>query len=77
VLNLHGRVEILEQPGGDPTKTKMYLGPQITGNGADRVPVTLVFVDPHHTHYPDMVVQFQGTQVVFHNVHGAFQPAQS
>ena len=75
-LNLRGRVEILEQPGGDPTKTKIYLGPQIAGPGADRVPVTLQFVDPHHTHYPDMVVQFQGTQVVFHNVHGAFQPGQ-
>ena len=77
VLNLRGRIEILEQLGGDPTKTKMYVGPQITGNGADRVPVTLAFVNPHHTHYPDMVVQFQGTQVVFHNVHGAFQPVQS
>ncbi len=77
VLNLHGRIEILEQPGSDPTKTKIYLGPQITGPGADRVPVTLLFVDLHHTHHPDMVVQFQGTQVVFQNVHGTFQPAQS
>ncbi len=77
VLNLRGHVEILEQPGGDPTKTKIYLGPQITGNGADRVPVTLAFVDLHHTHHPDMVVLFQGTQVVFQNVHGTFQPGQS
>ncbi len=77
VLNLHGRIEILELPGGDPTKTKIYLGPQITGSGADRVAVTLEFVDPHHTQYPDMVVQFQGTQVVFQNVHGTFQPVQS
>jgi len=50
---------------------------EITGPGADRVPVTLLFVDLHHTHHPDMVVQFQGTQVVFQNVHGTFQPAQS
>lgn len=77
VLNLHGRVEILELQGGDPTKTKIYLGPHITGLGADRVPVTLAFVDPHHTHHPDMLVQFQGTQVVFQNVHGTFQPGQS
>jgi len=76
VLNLRGHIEILEQIGGDPTKTKMYLGPQIAGSGADLVPVTLTFVDPHHTQYPDMVVQFQGTQVLFHNVHGTFKPAQ-
>ena len=76
VLNLHGRVEIIELPGGNPSKTKIYIGPQIAGPGADRVPVTVQFVDPHHTHHPDMVVQFQGTQVVFHNVHGVFQPGQ-
>ena len=76
VLNLRGHIEILEQLGGDPTKSKIYLGPQIAGPGADRVPVTLQFIDPHHTHSPDMVVQFQGTQVVFHNVHGVFQPGQ-
>ena len=75
-LNLHGRIEILEWPGGDPTKMKIYLGPQITASDADKVPVTLRFVDPHLTHYPDMIVQFQGTQVVFHNVHGMFQPGQ-
>ncbi len=77
VFNLHGRIEILEQPGGDPTKTKIYLGPQITGPGADMIPVTLQFVDPHKTHHPDMLILFQGTQVVFHNVHETFQPGQS
>ena len=75
-LNLRGRIEILEWPGGDPTKMKIYLGPQITGSEATNVPVTLQFVDPHHTHHPDMIVQFQGTQVVFHNVHGVFQLGQ-
>ena len=77
VLNLHGRVEVIELQGGDPAKTKIYIWPQITGPGAENVPVTVRFVDTHHTHRPDMVVQFQGTQVVFHNVHGVFQPGQS
>ena len=76
VLNLHGRIEVLELPGGDPTKTKIYIGPQIAGHGAENVPVTVQFVDPHHTHHPDMLIQFQGTQVVFQNVHGVFQPGQ-
>lgn len=73
-LNLHGHIEILEQPGGDPTKTKIYLGPIITSPGADLVPVTLQFVDPHHTHHPDMLIVFQDTHVVFHNVQNTFQP---
>ncbi len=75
VVNLHGHIEIFELPGGDPTKTRVYLGPQIAGSGAELVPVTLHFVDPQHTHYPDMLVQFQGTQVLFHNVHGTFHLA--
>ncbi len=74
VLNLRGRIEILEQVGGDPTKTKIYIGPQITGFGADMVPVTLQFVDPHKTRHPDMLILFQGTQIVFHNVQNTFQP---
>ena len=75
-LNLNGRIEVIELQGGDPARTKIYLGPQITGPGADMVPVTVQFVDPHHTHRPDMLIKFQGTQVVFHNVNGVFQPGQ-
>ncbi len=75
VLNLHGRIEVFELLGGDPTKTRVYLGPQIAEPGADMVPVTIEFVDPHRTHHPDMVLHFQETQVVFHNVQGTFQLA--
>ena len=77
VLNLHGRVEVIELQGGDPAKTKIYSGPQITGPGAEKVPVIIQFIDRHHTHHPDMLIQFQGTQVVFQNVHGVFQLGQS
>jgi len=75
VLNLHGRVEIIELPGGDPTKAKIYLGPQITGPGADLVPVTMQFVPSQLAHHPDMLVQFQDTQIRFRNITGEFQVA--
>jgi len=75
VLNLHGHIEILELPGGDPTHTKVYLGPQIGGVGADLVPVTIHFVPSQQPQHPDMLVQFQGTQLRFHNVDGGFQIA--
>jgi len=75
VLNLHGHIEILELLGGDPTKTKIYLGPQIAGVGAELVPVTIHFVSSQHPQHPDMLVQFQGTQLRFHNVDGGFQVA--
>ncbi len=76
ILNLHGRIEIFELPGGDPTRTKIYLGPQISGPGADLVPVTVRFSDPQRTHHPDMLICFQNTQVVFRNAHGTFQPGE-
>jgi hypothetical protein len=74
-LNLHGRIEIIELPGGDPAHARMYVGPQIYGPGADLVPVTLRFVDPGHTGHPDMLVFFQNSQVVFHNHQNSFQAA--
>jgi len=72
-LNLHGRIQIIEFPGGDGTKAKIYLGPQLYDANADRIPVKLQFVDVHHNHQPDMYVQFGNTQVVFRNTAGGFQ----
>lgn len=70
-LNLRGRIEIIELPAGDPTRARIYSGPQLYGSGADLVPVTLQFSGPTRT--PDMVILFQGTQVIFHNVQGTFR----
>ena len=74
-LNLQGQIEIIEIPGGDATHARMYIGPRIYGPGADLVPVTLRFVASAQPHHPDMLIVFQNTQVVFHNVNGTFAPA--
>ncbi len=73
-LNLAGRIEVIELPGGDASHAKIYLGPHLYGPHADLVPVTLQFVDTRHDHHPEMVVLFQGEQVVFRNTQGTFQP---
>jgi len=74
-LNVGGQIEIIELPGGDATHAKMYVGLRIYGPGADLVPVTLRFIDPARTHHPDMLILFQNTQVLYHNVEGVFRPA--
>ncbi len=74
-LNLHGRLEVIELPGGDATHAHIYLGPQLYGPGADLVPVTLSFKDVNGDHLPDMIIHFQDTQVVFINDAGSFRPA--
>jgi hypothetical protein len=74
-LNVRGRIEILEFPGGDATHARVYLGPQLYGDNADLVPVTLQFVDTRHDHHPDMVVVFGENQVVFRNEQATFRPS--
>ncbi len=75
-LNLHGRIEIIELPGGDATHARIYLGPQLYGPDADLVAVTLSFKDVNGDHQPDMIIHFQGTQVIFSNDGSGFRPAQ-
>lgn len=72
-LNLHDQIEILELPGGDAAHIRIYQGPRLYGPGADLVPVTLRFVLSTNPKYPDMLVEFQGTHVLFRNLHGTFQ----
>jgi hypothetical protein len=76
-INLKGRIEVIEFPGGDGSKARMYLGPQLYDAGSDLVPVTLSFVDVSGNGYPDMIVHFEQTQIVFVNENGGFRPATS
>ena len=73
-INLHGRIEIIELPGGDASHARIYIGPQLYGSDADLIPVTLSFIDVNGDHKPDMIITFQGTQVVFINDQGGFRP---
>jgi len=74
-FNLHGRIEIIELPGGDASKARIYIGPQLYGNNNDLIPVTLSFVDVSGRHHPDMIVHVQNSQIVFVNDRGGFRPA--
>lgn len=73
-LNLHGRIEIIEFPGGDGSHARIYLGPQLYGSEADKPPVTLKFVDITGDKKADMLVFFQSSWVVFINDQGTFRP---
>lgn len=74
VLNLHGQIEVIEFPGGDATHARIFLGPQLLGPKSDQEPVTLRFVDLNGDHKPDMVIEVQGSQIVFLNDQGSFRP---
>jgi hypothetical protein len=74
-LNLNGRIEVIEFPGGDASKARIYIGPQLYGNGQDLAPVTLSFVDVNGNHHPDMILHFEDTRLVYINENGGFRPA--
>jgi hypothetical protein len=73
-INLNGHIEVIEMPGGDASHARIYIGPQLYGPNANLVPVTLSFVDVNGDKKPDMIIHFQGTEVVFINDAGGFRP---
>ena len=76
-VNLSGHIEVIEFPGGDATHARIFLGPQLYTTGGDLVPATLTFVDVNGDHKVDMIINVQGSQVVFINDQGTFRPLRS
>ncbi len=74
-LNLNRRIEIIEFPGGDPTKARIFLGPTLIGDGQDLAAVTLTFKDVNGDGKPDMIVSVEDSHFVFVNENGTFRPA--
>ncbi|GCE08329.1 hypothetical protein KDAU_56580 [Dictyobacter aurantiacus] len=77
VLNLNGDIQVIELPGGDQNKVQRYQVTQLSGPAAASIPVTLEFVDPNHTHHPDMLVHIQDAQILLKNVNGTFKVVNS
>jgi hypothetical protein len=67
-MNLNRRVLIIELPGGDASKSRIYKGSTLFGPDADLAPVTLTFSDPEHTGRPEMIVLVRDTTLIYQNV---------
>jgi len=64
-LNLHGHVEIIEIPGGDASRARIFTGPTLVGTGQDLIPVTGEIREQDGRR--DLVVHIQNQQIVFVN----------
>lgn len=73
--NLNSHIIIIEIPGGDTSKAKIYSGPTLIGSGQDLTPVTLTFKDVNGDGRLDMIVNVQDTHLVFLNQHDQFVAA--
>jgi len=73
-LNLHRHVEVIEFPGGDAIKAKVYMGPTPIGDNADRDIVTVSFKDVNGDGKPDLIINVENAKYVYINDNGAFRP---
>ena len=64
-LNLHGHIEIVEIPGGDTSRVRIFTGPTLVGAGQDLIPVTGEIRDEDGRH--DLIVHIQNQQIVYIN----------
>jgi hypothetical protein len=60
-------VQIIEIPGGDPSRSRIFIGPTLYGDGQELTPVTGEIRDLNGDGKPDLVVHIQNQQVRFIN----------
>lgn len=62
-LNLNGHVEIIELPGGNAAKAKIYVGPTLLSDNAPLIPVTGEFKNVNGTE--EMLVYIQDQTLIY------------
>jgi len=72
-LNLNHRVEVVEFPGGDATKARVYLGPTLIGQNSDLDIVSVSFKDVNGDGKPDLILSVDTAKYLYINDNGAFR----
>jgi hypothetical protein len=73
-LNLTAQIVLVEIPGGNLSQSRTYQGPTLYGPDANLAPITLTFEDVNHDGKVDMLVHFQGSEIIYLNQNGKFVP---
>jgi hypothetical protein len=73
-LNLHRHVVIIELPGGDSSKAKIYSVTTLYGDGQDLTPMTLSFKDVNGDGLLDMEIRIEDQSIALLNENGGFRP---
>ena len=74
-INLNRHVEVIEQPGGDSSKMRVYQVTTLFGDGEDLAPVTLSFRDLLGNGKLDMLIHINNTVIAYINDNGSFRPS--
>ena len=73
-VNLNRHVIVIEIPGGDPTKARIYPITTLFGDGQDLTPVTITFQASSGNGKPDMIIHIQDQRIPFYNDGTQFRP---
>lgn len=73
-INLDRHVIVIEIPGRDPTKARIYPITTLFGDGQELTPVTLSFKDVTGNGLPDMEIHIRDQTIVMVNENGQFRP---
>ncbi len=69
-------MQIFEIPGGDASRTRIYTGPVLFGDGQDLTPITGELRDVNGDGKPDLVVYIGDQRIVYINDGTMFRPLQ-
>jgi hypothetical protein len=72
--NINGQISITEYPGGDPTKTRVIVGPQLFGKDKDLVPIKLQTKDVNGDGKDDLIATADDQVLIYINDNGNFRP---
>lgn len=72
--NINGQISITEFPGGDPTKTRVIVGPQLFGKDKDLIPVKLQTKDVNGDGADDLIATADDQVLIYINENGNFRP---
>ena len=73
-VNLNRHILVIEIPGGDASKARIYPITTLFGDGQELTPVTLTFKDVNGDGKPDMLIHIQDQTIAFINDNGQFRP---
>ncbi len=72
--NINGQISITEFPGGDPTKTRVIVGPQLFGKDKDLIPIKLQTRDVNDDGADDLIATADDQVLIYINENGNFRP---
>jgi hypothetical protein len=73
-INLNRHIIVIELPGGDSSKARIYNITTLFGNGQELTPVTISFKDVNNDGLLDMEIHIKEQTIVFINENGQFRP---